>query len=81
MYLVWLAVLLVGLKLTGIGVIAELSWWWVLAPLGVAFVWFEWIEKLLGFDKRRADHLEWEQRRKERVAAQFPVGPGAKRRT
>jgi hypothetical protein len=28
-----LAVLFIGLKLAGIGVVATWSWWWVLAPL------------------------------------------------
>ncbi len=81
MYLIWLAVALIGLKLLGIGPLEELSWWWVLAPLGLALVWFEFLEKLLGFDKRRADDLEWERRRRERVAAQFPAATGAKRRS
>ncbi|HEY5633359.1 MAG TPA: TIGR04438 family Trp-rich protein [Burkholderiaceae bacterium] len=80
MYLVWFALILVALKATGLGPLDELSWWWVLAPLGLAFVWFEWIEKLVGRDKRRAEHLEWEQRRKERVAQQFAQPAGAKRR-
>ncbi len=81
MYVVWLAVILIGLKVAEIGPLADLSWWWVLTPLVVAFVWFEWLEKLFGFDKRRADHLEWEQRRKERVAQQFATPDGAKRRS
>jgi small Trp-rich protein len=80
MILVWAGVILVVLKLIDFGPLIELSWWWVLAPLALAFVWFEWLEKLLGLDRRKVEHLEWEQRRKERVAAQFPGQPGAARR-
>lgn len=71
MILIVAGVLLVVLKLLEIGPVAELSWWWTLAPLVLAFVWFEFLEKPLGFDKRKADHLEWEKRRKDRVAASF----------
>jgi small Trp-rich protein len=71
MYVVWLALILIGLKVAEIGPLADLSWWWVLMPLGVAFVWFEWLEKLFGFDKRR----------KERVAQQFATPDGTKRRS
>ena len=80
MILVWTGVILVVLKLLDVGPLVEVSWWWILAPLALAIVWFEWIEKLVGMDRRNVEHLEWEQRRKERVAAQFPVEPGATRR-
>lgn len=77
MLLIVAGVVLIGLKLLEVGLFGELSWWWILSPLGVAFVWFEFLERPLGFDRRRADHLEWEERRKERVARQFPL-PGRK---
>ena len=35
-----------------------------------AFIWFEWIEPLLGLDKRQA-HNEDEKRRKARIAQEF----------
>ncbi len=73
MYLVWLGVILIGLKALEVGPMAEISWWWVLAPLAVAFVWFEWVEKWFGRDRRNVEHIEWERKRKERVAAQFPA--------
>ena len=79
MYLVWIGVIVIGLKALEVGPLAELSWWWVLTPLALAFVWFEWVEKLFGRDRRNVDHIEWERRRKERVADQFP-GAGAARR-
>ncbi len=80
MILVWAGVALILLKTLEVGPLADLSWWWVLAPLAAALVWFEWLEKLFGRDRRKVEHLEWEQRRKERVAAQFPGQPGTGRR-
>jgi small Trp-rich protein len=32
---------------------AELSWWWIVALMVFAFVWFEFIEKVLGLDKKK----------------------------
>jgi small Trp-rich protein len=49
---------------------AQLSWWWVVGLAGLAFVWFEFIEPMLGLDKRQA-HNEDEKRRKARVKASF----------
>ena len=80
MYLVWLGAILILLKLLDYGPLFDVSWWWILAPLAAALVWFEWLEKLFGRDRRNVDHLEWEKRRKERVAAQFPDQPGKARR-
>jgi len=49
---------------------AELSWWWIVGLMVFGFVWFEFIEPLLGLDKRKA-HDEDEKRRKARVKASF----------
>ena len=49
---------------------AEMSWWWVIGLLIVAFIWFEFIEKMLGLDKKKA-HNEDEQRRKARLNNTF----------
>ncbi len=87
MYLIWIGAALIGLKLLAQYVLveqlpwfAELSWWWTLSPLAIAFVWFEFLEKPLGFDRRHVEHLEIEKRRRERVAAQFPAAAGSARR-
>ncbi|HYF60229.1 MAG TPA: TIGR04438 family Trp-rich protein [Burkholderiaceae bacterium] len=71
MPLLWIGAVLVLLRWLEIGPFATLSWWWVLAPLGVAFAWFEGLEKLFGRDKRQVDAIEWERRRQERVSEQF----------
>jgi small Trp-rich protein len=49
---------------------AGLSWWWIVGLMVVAFIWFEFIEKMLGLDKRREHNVD-EERRKERVAKTF----------
>ncbi len=82
MYLVWTGAFLVALKLLQIGPFGELSWWWVFAPLGVALLWFEGLEKVFGLDRRQVEHTEWEKSRKDRVAETFgdQKGKGGKRR-
>ncbi len=71
MPLLWIGVVLVLLRWLEIGPFATLSWWWVLAPLIAAAAWFEGLEKLFGRDRRQVDAVEWEKRRKDRVAHQF----------
>jgi hypothetical protein len=46
-----------------------MSWWWIVA-LAVAFIWFEFIEKMLGLDKKKAHNVD-EARRKARVKNSF----------
>ena len=53
-----------------IGPFAELSWWWIGGLFAVAFVWFEFIERALGLDKRKA-HEQLEKARRERVKKTF----------
>jgi len=52
---------------------AELSWWWIVGLMGVAFIWFEFVEPMLGLDKRKAHNVD-EQRRKERIKQSFDDG-------
>ncbi|UCE30115.1 MAG: TIGR04438 family Trp-rich protein [Burkholderiales bacterium] len=66
MYLVWIGVVLIGLKAAGLGPFAELSWWWVLAPLGAALIWFEGLERAFGLDRRTREHERVERARRER---------------
>ena len=75
---VWLGVVLIVLKGLEVGPLAEWSWWWVLAPLAVAILWFEVIQPLLGLDHKKKIEDEYAKMRKERVAANF-AGPGGKR--
>lgn len=71
MYLLWIGIACLLLKLLEVGPFAHWSWWWVLAPLAAAALWFEVLEKLFGFDRRSVDHIEAERNRRNRIAKQF----------
>lgn len=71
MYLVLVAVVLVGLKLLSVDPVAGWSWWWVLSPLVIAFLWFEVFERMLGFDRKHDAQPDAEKRRKDRVTSIF----------
>jgi small Trp-rich protein len=70
MPLILLLAALVALRFFEVWKFAQLSWWWIVALAVVAFIWFEFIEKMLGLDKKKA-HKEDEIRRKERVKQTF----------
>lgn len=63
-------VLLSILKYLEVGPFAELSWWWIAGLFLVAFIWFEFIERMLGLDKRKA-HEQLEKARQDRVKKTF----------
>ena len=71
MLFVVLAVLLIGLKLLGIGPVAAWSWLWVLSPLGAAMLWWLWADNT-GYTKRKAmdkmNEKKVERRRKALTA-------------
>ena len=46
MWLVWCGALLLVLKWFEVDPVATWSWWWILAPLAAAFVWFEFFERM-----------------------------------
>ena len=67
MWLVYVGVALLLSKLLDFGPLAGLSWWWVLLPFLLAWIWWEVFERNLGLDKKKAfDELE--QAKKERIA-------------
>ncbi|NML61292.1 TIGR04438 family Trp-rich protein [Massilia sp. RP-1-19] len=70
MPLIILIVLLVGLRYFEVWRFAEISWWWIVGLMVVAFIWFEFIEKILGLDKKKQHDVD-EQRRKDRVKQSF----------
>jgi small Trp-rich protein len=68
-----LILLIVGLAILRyfeIGPFAEISWWWIGALFAAAFIWFEFIERMLGLDKRK-EHNALEKARKDRVDRTF----------
>ena len=70
MPIIILIVVLSLLRYFEIGPVANLSWWWIAGLFGVAFIWFEFIERMLGFDKRNA-HAELEKTREARIKKAF----------
>jgi small Trp-rich protein len=70
MYMVWLGAALVALKFFEVKWFATLSWWWILAPLGIAFVFFEVLEPMFGWDKKKG-HDENDRHREARLKRQL----------
>ena len=74
-----LGIVLLALKYLEIGAVAEWSWWVVLAPFGLAVVWWAWAD-WSGYTKRRAMDRE-NQRKKARIdKSREALGLGIKRR-
>jgi small Trp-rich protein len=70
MPLIIIIVLLSALKYFEVSIFADMSWWWVVGLFGLAFLWFEFFERMLGLDKRAA-HDKLEKIREERVKKAF----------
>jgi small Trp-rich protein len=70
MPLILLIVILVVLRFFEVWRFAGLSWWWIVGLMVVAFIWFEFIEKMLGLDKKKAHDLD-AKRRKDRMTQRF----------
>lgn len=70
MPIIILIVALVGLRYFEVWRFAEISWWYIVGLMVLAFVWFEFLEPMLGLDKRKAHDVD-EQRRKDRVKKNF----------
>lgn len=66
MPLILLIVALAALRGFEVWRFADMSWWVIVALVGFAFIWFEFIEKMLGLDKKK-DHDVQDKRRNERV--------------
>ena len=60
-----LGILLLALKYLEIGPVAVWSWWVVLAPFGLAVLWWAWADSS-GYTKRKAMERE-DARRKARI--------------
>jgi small Trp-rich protein len=70
MPLIILIALLVPLRYFEVWRFGEISWWFIVGLMVVAFIWFEFIEKILGLDKKKA-HNEDARRRQDRVNKSF----------
>lgn len=65
MYLVGLGFILMALKYLEIGPVAVWEWWVVLAPFGLAMVWWFWADTS-GYTKRKAMEA-MDARKKDRI--------------
>ena len=70
MPLIILIAALVGLRYFEVWRFGEISWWYIIGLMVLAFIWFEFIEKMLGLDKKKQHNVD-EQRRKDRVKQSF----------
>jgi len=68
MYLLGLGIVLLVLKYTEIAPVVAWSWWTVLAPFGLAMVWWAWADNS-GYTKRKAMERE-DARKKARIERQ-----------
>lgn len=74
MPLILLIAALCGLRFFEVWRFADLSWWYVVALMVFAFVWFEFIEKALGLDRKK-EHNVLESHRRARVKQAFHKRP------
>lgn len=70
MPIIILFVVLGVLKYFEVWKFADMSWWWVIGLMVFAFIWFEYVEKIFGLDKKKA-HNEDEKRREARKQQAF----------
>ena len=66
MPLVVVGVIIFLLKVLEIDPVARWSWIWVLSPFALAFVWWEFITPMIGWDKKMAE----KKMKKEQVEAE-----------
>lgn len=78
MYLLWIGVAMIVLKVLEVSVFAELSWWWVVSPLALAYVWFELFERRLGLDKKKAFD-EMDKHKQKRIKQALEVSKSGRK--
>jgi small Trp-rich protein len=80
MYLLGLGMVFLLLKYLEIGPVAAWSWWAVLAPFGLAVLWWKWADAS-GYTKRRAMEREEKkaQARLDRNRAALGADKGRRR--
>jgi small Trp-rich protein len=66
MWVLWIGVAMIALKLLGVWKFADLSWWWIVLVFVIAGIWFEVFERRLGLDKKKAFD-EMEAHKKKRI--------------
>lgn len=82
MVFVLLGLVFIVLKLMGIAPVAGWSWWWVLLPLALAFIWWEIIDPMFGISKKRAmgDMQRRQQARREKYRESLGLSAGRRKK-
>lgn len=70
MILIIILVVAYALKFAEVSFMEQVSWWWINGLAFIAFLWFEYIERALGLDKKSEDLLH-EKMKKERLKREF----------
>ncbi len=70
MPLILIIVALIALKYFEVRFVDNLSWWWIVGLGVAAFIWFEFLERMFGFDKRKAFE-QLDKAREDRVKNSF----------
>lgn len=70
MPLILIIVALIALKYFEVHFVDNLSWWWIVGLGAVAFIWFEFLERMFGFDKRKAFE-QLDKAREDRIKNSF----------
>jgi small Trp-rich protein len=73
MILILLTVTLTALKYFEFSFMESISWWWIVGLFFATFIWFEFFERVLGLDKKKA-HNEMDRIQKERAKKYFDKG-------
>ena len=78
MYLLGLGIILLAMKYLEIGPVAMWSWWVVLAPFGLAAIWWSWAD-YSGYTKRKAMQRENERKQVRLDKQRENLGLGTKK--
>lgn len=68
MYLLIAGIGLLIWNLNRIGLVADMSWWWVLSPFLLAVVWWTWAD-MSGYTKRK-EMEKMDQKKQDRLDKQ-----------
>ena len=70
MILIILTVTLTLLKFMEVNFMSSVSWLWIIGLFFFTFIWFEFFERVLGLDKKKA-HAKFEKVQQERAKKTF----------
>jgi small Trp-rich protein len=79
MYLLGLGIILLAMKYLEVGPVALWPWWGVLAPFGLAVVWWAWAD-WSGYTKRKAVEKEAERKQARIDKSRQALGIKTRRR-